>query len=75
MELKPSASAESGHVIFFDKNLERAQQWLPGRQVFVGPVTTDSGVNRFFRFQDLEGNKIEICIEPEQPRMRQCVIP
>ncbi|HWZ97128.1 MAG TPA: VOC family protein [Candidatus Dormibacteraeota bacterium] len=64
LELKPGTSAETSHVIFFAKNLEKAQQWLVGRQVFVEPITTDSGGNRFFRFQDLEGNKIVVCVEP-----------
>ena len=64
LELKPGASAESEQVIFFAKNSEKAQRWLAGRGVFVEPVTTDSGGNRFFRFQDLRGNKIEVCIEP-----------
>ena len=64
LELKSGASAESGHVIFFTKNLEKPHQWLAGREVPVEPITTDSGGNRFFRFQDLEGNKIEVCIEP-----------
>ncbi len=64
VELKPGASADNGHVIFYAKNLEKAQQWLVGREVFVEPITADSGGNRFFRFQDLEGNKIEVCIEP-----------
>jgi hypothetical protein len=30
LELKPGASAENGHVIFFARNLEKAQQWLAG---------------------------------------------
>jgi catechol 2,3-dioxygenase-like lactoylglutathione lyase family enzyme len=64
VELKPGACPESGHVIFYAKNLEKAQQWLAEREVFVEPITADSGGNRFFRFQDLEGNKIEVCIEP-----------
>jgi catechol 2,3-dioxygenase-like lactoylglutathione lyase family enzyme len=64
VELKPGASADSSHVIFYTKNLEKARQWLAGREVFVEPITTDSGGNRLFRFQDLEGNKIEVCIEP-----------
>ena len=64
VELKPGASVDNRHVIFYAKNLEKAQQWLVGREVFVEPITTDSGGNRFFRFQDLEGNKIEVCIEP-----------
>jgi len=64
VELKPGATADNRHVIFYAKNLEKAQQWLVGREVFVEPITTDSGGNRFFLFQDLEGNKIEVCIEP-----------
>jgi catechol 2,3-dioxygenase-like lactoylglutathione lyase family enzyme len=64
VQLKPGASPESGHVIFYAKNLEKAQQWLAEREVFVEPITADSGGNRFFRFHDLEGNKIEVCIEP-----------
>jgi hypothetical protein len=64
LKLKPGASAESEHVIFFAKNLEKAQPWLAGREVLVEPMTTDSGGNRFSRFQDLDRNKIEECIEP-----------
>jgi catechol 2,3-dioxygenase-like lactoylglutathione lyase family enzyme len=64
LELKSGASPESAQVIFFAKNLEKAKQWLEGRGVFVEPITTDSGGNRFFRFLDLEGNEIEVCIEP-----------
>ena len=64
VELGAGAPAQSGHVIFFAKNLEKAQQWLAGREVLVEPITIDSGGNSFFRFQDLEGNKIEVCIEP-----------
>jgi catechol 2,3-dioxygenase-like lactoylglutathione lyase family enzyme len=29
-----------------------------------GPIQSDSGGNRFFRFRDLEGNEIEVCVEP-----------
>lgn len=64
VELKPGTSAEKRHVIFFAKNLEKAHQWLVGRGVTVEPTTTDSGGNRLFRFQDLEGNTIEVCVEP-----------
>ena len=64
VELKSGASRKNGHVIFFAANLERAHQWLAGRGVSVEPTTTDSGGNRLFRFQDLEGNTIEMCIEP-----------
>lgn len=64
VELEPGASAENRHIIFFAKNLEKAHEWLAARGVPVEPATADSGGNRFFRFQDLEGNRIEVCIEP-----------
>ena len=64
VELEPGASAQKRHVIFYATNLEKAHQWLVGRGVIVEPTTTDSGGNRLFRFQDLEGNVIEVCIEP-----------
>src|SRR5271157_570659 len=62
VELEPGTSAKNGHVIFFTKHLEKAHQWLAGRGVVVEPTTADSGGNRFFRFQDLEGNTIEVCV-------------
>ena len=64
VQLKPGASAEKRHVIFYAKNLEKAYQWLIDRGVAVRPATADSGGNRFFQFQDLEGNTIEVCVEP-----------
>jgi len=64
VELPPGASAENRHVIFFAKKLEKTHQWLAGRGVLVEPITTDSGGNRLFRFQDLEGNTLEVCVEP-----------
>ena len=64
VELAPGASAEKRHVIFFAKNLGKTHQWLAGRGVSVEPITADSGGNRLFRLQDLEGNTIEVCIEP-----------
>ena len=64
VELEPGAFPERQHVIFYAKNLEKAHQWLTGRGVAVQPATADSGGNRFFKFQDLEGNAIEVCVEP-----------
>jgi catechol 2,3-dioxygenase-like lactoylglutathione lyase family enzyme len=64
VELESGASTKNGHVIFFAANLEKAHQWLAERGVSVEPTTTDSGGNRLFRFQDLEGNTIEVCVEP-----------
>jgi catechol 2,3-dioxygenase-like lactoylglutathione lyase family enzyme len=64
IELPVGATTENGHVIFFAKNLEKAHRWLTKRGVLVEPITTDSGGNRLFRFRDLEGNAIEVCVEP-----------
>jgi catechol 2,3-dioxygenase-like lactoylglutathione lyase family enzyme len=64
VELPSGASANREHVIFFAKNLEKAHRWLTERGVLVEPITTDSGGNRLFRFRDLEGNTIEVCVEP-----------
>lgn len=64
VELPPGESAENRHVIFFAKNLNKAHDWLAARGVLVEPITTDSGGNRLFRFRDLEGNTIEVCVEP-----------
>jgi catechol 2,3-dioxygenase-like lactoylglutathione lyase family enzyme len=64
VELPSGATAEKRHVIFYAKHLEKAHKWLVGRGVFVEPITTDSGGNRLFRFRDLEGNTIEVGVEP-----------
>lgn len=64
VELEPGASVENRHVIFFTGNLEKAHGWLAARGVPVEPPATDSGGNRFFRFQDLDANTIEVCVEP-----------
>jgi predicted enzyme related to lactoylglutathione lyase len=64
VEQEAAASTQSEHVIFFAKNLEKTHQWLMERGVTVEAATSDSGGNRFFRFQDLEGNAIEVCVEP-----------
>jgi catechol 2,3-dioxygenase-like lactoylglutathione lyase family enzyme len=64
VELPSGAIKEKHHVIFFVKNLEKAHKWLAGRGVFVEPISTDSGGNLLFRFHDLEGNTIEVSVEP-----------
>ena len=64
VELEPGTSPVAQHVIFYAKNLDKARQWLIDRGVAVQPVTADSGGNRFFQFQDLEENAIEVCVEP-----------
>ena len=64
VELEPGAPAENRHVILFTENLDKAHQWLAVRGVAVEPTSTDSGGNRLFRLHDLEGNMIEVCVEP-----------
>jgi catechol 2,3-dioxygenase-like lactoylglutathione lyase family enzyme/branched-subunit amino acid transport protein AzlD len=65
VELPSGESAENRHVIFFAKNLNKTHEWLAARGVLVEPITIDSGGNRLFRFRDLEGNTIEMCVEPK----------
>jgi catechol 2,3-dioxygenase-like lactoylglutathione lyase family enzyme len=57
------ASVE-GHPILFSKKIEAAHEEFASRGVVVGPIQSDSGGNRFFRFRDLEDNEIEVCVEP-----------
>lgn len=47
--------------IMFVKKLAAAHEFLCSRGVNAGPVQSDSGGNRFFRFRDLEGNELEVC--------------
>src|ERR1700692_2065990 len=60
VEREAAASTHSEHVISFSKNLEKPRQWLIERGVTVEAATSDSGGNRFFWFQDLERNAIEV---------------
>jgi catechol 2,3-dioxygenase-like lactoylglutathione lyase family enzyme len=60
LELPPGTSAESGYIVFFARNLEKAQQWLSERGVVVEPIATDSAGNHRCRFQDPEGNTIDV---------------
>ena len=43
------------------KKVEVAHEYLASRGVAHGPLRSDSGGNRFFRFRDLEGNEVEVC--------------
>jgi catechol 2,3-dioxygenase-like lactoylglutathione lyase family enzyme len=49
--------------LFYAKKLGKAHSWLQGRGIAVGPIETDSGGNSLFHFQDLDGNKLEVCQE------------
>jgi predicted enzyme related to lactoylglutathione lyase len=54
----------AGHPILFTKKIEKVHEEFASRGVTVGPVQSDSGGNQFFQFQDVEGNTIEVCVEP-----------
>jgi|SRR5579862_4010461 len=58
-----SANVE-GHPILFTSNIEAAHKDFAVREIAVSPIEKDSGGNQFFRFRDLEGNEIEVCVEP-----------
>ena len=64
VEMPSGASPEKRHVILYARNLEKTHEWLTKRGVTVEPISADLGGNRLFRFQDLEGNAIEVCVEP-----------
>jgi len=57
-------AAVGRHPILFTKKIEKRHGEFASRGVYVEPIQSDSGGNRFFRFQDLDGNLIEVCVEP-----------
>jgi catechol 2,3-dioxygenase-like lactoylglutathione lyase family enzyme len=52
------------HLILYSNKIEAAHEDFVSRGISVGPIQADSGRNRFFQFQDLDGNTIEVCVEP-----------
>ena len=53
------------HQILFTRSLDALHAEFVSRGIQIGPIQCDSGGNRFFKWQDLEGNTIEVCHEPE----------
>jgi catechol-2,3-dioxygenase len=53
------------HQILFTRSLDAVHAEFVSRGIQMGPIQSDSGGNRFFKWQDLEGNTIEVCHEPE----------
>ena len=49
--------------ILFIHGLEKAREYLLERGVTVGEIEHDEQGNSFFEFQDLDGNRIEVCKE------------
>ena len=58
-----AANVES-HPILFTKKIEACRQEFISRGIPAGALQRDSGGNSFFQFQDVEGNIIEVCVEP-----------
>jgi catechol 2,3-dioxygenase-like lactoylglutathione lyase family enzyme len=57
------ANVES-HPILFTKKIETCREEFISRGIQVRPLQRDSGGNSFFQFSDVEGNLIEVCVEP-----------
>ena len=57
------ANVES-HPILFSQKLEACREEFASRGIHVGPLQHDSGGNSYFQFQDVDGNIIEVCVEP-----------
>lgn len=64
VEKGPAGSAQEDHVIFYTSNPEKTREWMLQRGIPAGAIESDSGGNRFFKLQDLDGNTIEVCVEP-----------
>jgi len=60
---QPAVNVE-GHPILFTKRLEECREEFASRGIQVGPLQRDSGGNPLFQFHDVEGNVIEVCVEP-----------
>jgi catechol 2,3-dioxygenase-like lactoylglutathione lyase family enzyme len=52
------------HPILFTKKVEACREEFASRGIQVRPLQCDSGGNSFFQFPDIEGNIIEVCVEP-----------
>jgi catechol 2,3-dioxygenase-like lactoylglutathione lyase family enzyme len=48
------------HQILFTRKLDAVYAEFPSLEIQLGPIQSDSGGNRFFKWQDLEGNTIEV---------------
>jgi catechol 2,3-dioxygenase-like lactoylglutathione lyase family enzyme len=59
-----TAANVEGHPILFTKRIEACRDEFASRGIRVGPIQQDSGGNSFFQFEDVDGNSIEVCIEP-----------
>jgi len=63
MEDPDAGLSPAEHHIIFCSKLKKAQEYLLGRGLTLGPIQ-DGGGTYFFEVRDREGNVIEICEEP-----------
>ena len=49
---------------FYTSNVKKSRQLLLSRDISAAGIQQDGQGTHYFEFQDLEGNKIEVCEEP-----------
>ena len=57
---QPVTNENSTYPIFFSSNLEDTYKGLTEKGVKVSDIQKD-GLNSFFTFYDLDGNKLQVC--------------
>jgi hypothetical protein len=62
--ISPVGDPVDHHPVLFTRNLNKTRDDLICKEVEPSPIQEDSGGNHFFGFQDFEGNRIEVCLEP-----------
>lgn len=50
--------------ILYTKRLKKVRNDFAAKGAWVSSIQKDSGGNYFFQFEDSEGNRIEMCLEP-----------
>jgi catechol 2,3-dioxygenase-like lactoylglutathione lyase family enzyme len=60
LQLKPT-NQDSRIPVLFSSNVPRAHKKFASRNVVVTRIQSDRQGHKFFEFQDLDGNRIEVC--------------
>jgi catechol 2,3-dioxygenase-like lactoylglutathione lyase family enzyme len=61
----PLSPTGTKRPIIFTRDVENAHRWFSAQTSTTDPIHRDSGGNQFFTFRDLDGNQIEVCLDPE----------
>lgn len=61
----PLATAVTHHAVIFARDIMGSHSWFAARVPGTGEIQADSAGNSFFTFEDPEGNRIEVCREPD----------